>query len=221
MARSSSKIKIEYVPIEKLKPSDYNPRFMPQLEMRNLMQSIKEFGNVDPVVANKDFTIIGGEQRWRACKNLGHKTMPVVFIDVDKDKEPELNVALNKIHGRWDREKLANLFFGDHRKLRIKRPDLTGFDSSELSKLHIEIQKKQAPPEIVFFQELGEEHNFVILFFEKDVDWKQFESLYELPKVHDIRSKVGFEKKGIGRVIPGPEFFEKILGKQWRKPKRS
>ncbi len=127
---------MEVVEIElsKLKESDYNPRFMNQDEMNNLEDSIKAFGFVEPVVVNPDYQIIGGHQRFYACRTLGYKSIPCVIIDLgDKNKEKLLNVALNKIHGNWDIPKLYSLIEG----LRVEDVDisLSGFDTDELNKL--------------------------------------------------------------------------------------
>ncbi len=127
---------MEVVEIElsKLKESDYNPRFMNQDEMNNLEDSIKAFGFVEPVVVNPDYQIIGGHQRFYACRTLGYKSIPCVIIDLgDKNKEKLLNVALNKIHGDWDIPKLFDLI----NDLKLENVDikLSGFDTDELNKL--------------------------------------------------------------------------------------
>ena len=57
--------KIEKINIESLVPADYNPRKISDEDYKNLKQSIKEFGVVDPIIINlQDNTIIGGHQRF-------------------------------------------------------------------------------------------------------------------------------------------------------------
>lgn len=101
-------MKIVDTEINKLKPSEYNPRQMTEKQVEDLTKSIKEFGLVDPIICNKDFTIIGGHQRVKIVKSLGYKTVPVYFVDLTKEKEKELNIRLNKNLGEWDWDLLSN-----------------------------------------------------------------------------------------------------------------
>lgn len=116
---SSSKImgkknnlKVEYLPIPLLKPAQYNPRKISPEAMEQLKKSIHKFNVVDPIIVNsasaRKNIIIGGHQRYRAAKELGHKTIPVVYINIpDIKKEKELNLRLNKNTGEWDWDMLA------------------------------------------------------------------------------------------------------------------
>ena len=129
-----SKIKIEYVPISKVNPAEYNPRQMSEDEFRKLKKNLEEFGCVDPLIINKDFTLIGGHQRLKALKDIGYEEVPAIILEVDKKKEKALNLALNKIRGEWDYGKLSGLLkeiegFGDF------DIELTGFDELEAVEL--------------------------------------------------------------------------------------
>lgn len=100
--------------------ADYNPRIMPDGEMKNLMRSLREYGFVQPVVVRKeDGLILGGHQRVEAYKrilaedkaDLDKATIPVVWVSgLSDEKAKLLNVALNRIHGEWDFAKLGELF---------------------------------------------------------------------------------------------------------------
>jgi len=98
--------------IDDLIPASYNPRkkLKPgDSEFEKIKNSITEFGYVDPVIVNKDLTVIGGHQRITVLKELGYTEIDCVVIDIDKTKEKALNVALNKISGEWNKELLADL----------------------------------------------------------------------------------------------------------------
>ena len=100
------------VPISKLIPAGYNPRKHDGVATEQLKQSILKFGLVDPVIVNsapnRKNIIIGGHFRWEVAKELGHETVPVVFVDIpDLDKEKELNLRLNKNTGEFDWNLLA------------------------------------------------------------------------------------------------------------------
>lgn len=101
------------VNINDLKPAAYNPReeLRPgDPEYENIKNSIKEFGYADAIVVNKDLTVIGGHQRLNVLKDLGYSDIEVAQVDLTKKQEKALNIALNKITGRWDDNKLTDLF---------------------------------------------------------------------------------------------------------------
>ena len=119
--------------IEELIPATYNPRknlTSEDNEYQKIKKSIEQFGYVEPIIINKDKTIIGGHQRLNVLRDLGYKEIDVIEIDIDKAKEKALNVALNKITGEWDMDKLGSLL----NELNDEQFDLklTGFDASEL-----------------------------------------------------------------------------------------
>jgi DNA modification methylase len=119
-----------------LQPSDYNPRkdLTPEdREYQKIMRSIKAFGYVDPIIVNYDMTVIGGHQRLKVLKDLGYEEIECVVLEVDKDQEKALNIALNKISGEWDTDRLKDLFADlDTGAFDV---ELTGFDYAEIEAL--------------------------------------------------------------------------------------
>ena len=107
---------IELIEINKLKPATYNPRQISTKQYNDLKESIERFGLVDPIVVNKDMTIIGGHQRYKIWKEKAKKsnvkdiTIPCVVLELNKEQERELNVRLNKSGGEFDMDILANEF---------------------------------------------------------------------------------------------------------------
>ncbi len=100
-------LNIVYVPIKKLKLSEYNPRKQSEEQVKALTESISRFGLVDPVVCNsapqRMNVLIGGHFRLRVAKDLGYTEMPVVYVNIsDIEKEKELNIRLNKNVGEFD-----------------------------------------------------------------------------------------------------------------------
>lgn len=143
---TDEEIKIVYIPIAQLKPSPYNPREISRHDLEALKRSIQEFGFVDPVIVNKDDAIIGGHQRVEAAKALGIDSVPVVYVDVSEEQAKILNLALNRISGEWDKEKLKNLL-SELSSLSLDL-GLTGFTSEEVSTL-LDFTKEDdySPPE--------------------------------------------------------------------------
>lgn len=125
-------MKIEKVNIDELISPEYNPRDMPPEEMEKLKRSITEFGYVDPIIVNEvNNHIIGGNQRYEALKELGYDEVDVVYVhEEDINREKALNIALNKISGEWDNEKLTKIF--TDMKVEGFDLELTGFGDFEL-----------------------------------------------------------------------------------------
>lgn len=128
----SNDLNIQQVKIAELKPAIYNPRKWSEAATEQLIESIKRFGLVDPILVNGNVQrlniVIGGHFRLKVAKELGHKEVPVVYIDIaDEAKEKELNIRLNKNLGDWDYEMLAEF---DESLLS----DI-GFDSTELDEI--------------------------------------------------------------------------------------
>lgn len=128
---------IEKIPIEKLIPADYNPRkdLKPgDAEYEKLKRSIKEFGYVEPIIWNKTTgNVVGGHQRLKVLLADGVKEIDCVVVEFDSEKEKALNIALNKVSGEWDRDKLTALISD----LQAEDFDvtITGFDLAEIDEL--------------------------------------------------------------------------------------
>ena len=100
--------------IDSLIFAEYNPRQLTDEQYKQLKDSITRFGLVDPVIVNqhKDRLniIVGGHQRVKVAKKMGIEDVPCVFVNLNYDKERELNVRLNKNTGGWDFDILADMF---------------------------------------------------------------------------------------------------------------
>lgn len=64
---------------------------------------------------------------------MGMDVVDCVVVEMDEEKEKALNIALNKISGEWDKEKLA-LLITDLNAADFD-VSLTGFDPGELDDL--------------------------------------------------------------------------------------
>lgn len=129
-------MKIEKIKIEKLKPAEYNPRKdlkQEDEEYQKIKKSITEFGYVAPVIVNSNMTVIGGHQRLKILKELGYTDVECVIVDLDPNKEKALNIALNKISGDWDNDKLEELL-SELKQTDIDM-DVTGFSFDEVENI--------------------------------------------------------------------------------------
>ena len=120
-----------------LLPADYNPRKDRKpgdAEYEKLKRSIEQFGYVEPVIWNKTTgRVVGGHQRLKVLVDMGLTEVDCVVVEMDEDKEKALNIALNKISGDWDKDKLA-LLIADLQGADFD-VSLTGFEPAEIDDL--------------------------------------------------------------------------------------
>ncbi len=112
----------------------YNPRSISEHDLAALGRSLRFFDCVEPVIINKrSGHIVGGHQRVKAAEAEGIETLPVVHVDLDDPSEKQLNIALNRIQGEFDLDRLAAVL-GD---LQAAGADLglTGFTAAEIEEL--------------------------------------------------------------------------------------
>jgi DNA modification methylase len=124
-------LKIHYVPVADLQPADYNPRVWDEAAIKNLTDSISQYGLIDPIICNslpaRNNVVIGGHFRLKIAKDLGYDKVPVVYVKLSLEKEKELNLRLNRNTGAWDFQKLKE--FNIEALLDI------GFDDADLSNI--------------------------------------------------------------------------------------
>lgn len=130
--------------IADLIPASYNPRKKLKKgdrEYEKIRNSITEFGYVEPVIVNSDMTIVAGHQRATVLTDLGYEEIDCIVIDIDKQKEKALNIALNKITGEWNKELLADLIAD----LQDSDFDVsfTGFEPPEIEQLFNSVHDKK------------------------------------------------------------------------------
>lgn len=139
-----TRMEFKKIRIADLVPASYNPRkkLKPgDKEYEKIKNSIQEFGYVEPVIVNSDMTIIGGHQRVTVLSDLGYEDIDCIVIDIDKNKEKALNIALNKITGEWNKELLADLI----KDLQASDFDVsfTGFEPPEIEQLFNAVHDKK------------------------------------------------------------------------------
>lgn len=128
-------LRIERKRLDDLLPAEYNPRVALKAgdeEYEKLRRSVETFGLVEPIIWNeRTGTVVGGHQRLTVLRDLGVEDVDVSVVDLDEAHEQTLNVALNKISGDWDNEKLSALLSG----LATDLQELTGFGEADIDAL--------------------------------------------------------------------------------------
>ncbi len=137
-------MEIKELPLKELKPAAYNPRKKLKKgnkEYEKIKQSLLKFGYVDPIIVNEDLTVIGGHQRLTVLKDLDYETAKCVIVNLPKEDEKALNIALNKITGQWDEALLADLLL-DLQESDFNL-DLTGFEPPEIDDILSNVHDKE------------------------------------------------------------------------------
>jgi ParB family transcriptional regulator, chromosome partitioning protein len=200
---------IKMMKIGEIIPYSTNPRKI-EKAIGAVIASIKAFGFKIPIIIDKNNVVVAGHVRLKAAEVLGMQELPCIVAD---DLTPEqidmFRIADNKVaeQSKWDigllKQELETLKQGFDLKS-------FGFTDKDLAKLFSDTSFGQKP-EIQFTEEILESHNYVVLYFDNDVDWLQAITLLDIKPVAALDAKIGWERSGVGRVINGAEFFRKVL----------
>lgn len=128
-------VRIETVPIGKVKPDQENPRTIGADAYRRLKRGIETFGMVGALVVREDYTLVGGHQRLRAMRELGRTEVLVVRGEWTDEEASALNVLLNNpgIQGTTIKSKLAEIL--SEMDAHGYDATLTGYDVDRLEKI--------------------------------------------------------------------------------------
>ena len=134
-------MEIRTMKMELLRMAGYNPRADLQPddpEYESLKKSILRFGHVQPVVWNEDTgCVVGGHQSLKVLQDIGYKEVECAVVHMNELEEKALNIALNKISGRWDMDKLSDII-GELVEDGLE--EFTGFCEKEIEKLLEEME---------------------------------------------------------------------------------
>ena len=139
----SKKIKLSEI---KLNPN--NPRLIKDNKFEKLVNSIKEFPemlDIRPIVVNSDMVILGGNMRFKACKEAGLKEVPIIIADnLTEEQQREFLIKDNVSGGEWD---WALLNEWDTEQLEEWGLDVPNFETDEVLEAE-EDDFDTTPPEI-------------------------------------------------------------------------
>ena len=99
--------------LSEIKPYKKNAKKHDETQIKNVMQSIKQFGVVQPIVVDRNSTIIIGHCRYEAMKRLGYDELQedwVKVVDLSKEEAEKLRLLDNKLNeSEWDLDLLKDL----------------------------------------------------------------------------------------------------------------
>lgn len=196
--------------LNEIKPYGKNPRKNDKA-VEKVANSIKEFGFKVPIVIDKDGIIVAGHTRYKASKLLKLESVPCIIADdLDEEKIKAFRLADNKVSelAEWDNSLL------DYELADILNLDMTqfGFDIDD----NLEKLGNEEAGEEEFTEVLGEEHNYVVLYFDNEVDWLQIQSILDISEKKNLSTRKdgtitkSMKRKSIGRVFKGSEALERF-----------
>lgn len=124
--------KEEEIKIENIKPYEKNAKKHPAKQIRQIADSIKEFGFNQPLVLDKDKVIIVGHGRFEAAKLLKLKVVPCITVNLPAKKARAYRLADNKLNeSDWEME----LVIEELKELDESILELTGFDKDLIAEI--------------------------------------------------------------------------------------
>jgi ParB-like chromosome segregation protein Spo0J len=204
------KLKIEYKKVEDLAPYELNSRTHSEEQVVQIANSIKEFGFTNPILLDGDNGILAGHGRLAASKLLEMKEVPTIQLSgLSEAQKRAYVIADNKIalNAGWDND-ILKLEITDLMDAKYD-VSLIGFDDKEILKL-FDDEKGAVVGEIKFSEELLESHNYVVLYFDNDIDWLSAQTHFKLDSVYSKRSNGKPWSKGIGRVVHGGNYLTNL-----------
>lgn len=161
------KLKVEYLPIDELKPYENNAKIHTPEQIEQIKNSIKDFGMNDPIgVWGEQNLIVEGHGRLMACKELGMEEVPVIRLDELTDEQRKAyTLAHNQLtmSTGFDMEKLAQ-------ELRDIDLDLDSYGISEND----------------FGIDLGDDDGITDDTYTNKADIPQYEITGEEPKLSEL-----------------------------------
>ena len=195
--------------VKDLKQDHRNYRKHNKRNLDLIKKSINEVGLGRSIVIDSENEIVCGN----GLVSQLDKNTPVKVIETDGS---EL-VVVKRTDLATDDEKRKQLAVMDNSTSDMSEFDMkllqNDFEISQLEEMGVDLklkEEKEDKPDIEFTEELLEEHNYVVLYFDNSVDWLQAESLFGLKTVQALSSKDGFRKMGVGRVLKGSEALERL-----------
>jgi len=200
-------LKIKMMGLDEIKPYEKNPRKNGEA-VKYVAESIKEFGFKVPVVIDNKGVIVAGHTRWKAAKKLGLDSVPCVVADDLTEKQVKaFRLADNKVgeFAKWDNGLLDAELFDIGLDIDMC---IFGFDEKS--------EEEEVEAEVPFTETLDEAHNYIVLYFDNDIDWLQAQSLFDIKPVKEYGSKkdgsTSGNRKGVGRVLNGSKALGGIVG---------
>ena len=199
---------MEIVKISEVKLNPNNPRLIKDDKFKKLVQSIKDFPemlDIRPIVVNQDMIILGGNMRYKACKEAGLKEIPVIKTDLSEEQQREFLIKDNTSGGEWDWDMLAN-------EWEAEQLEAWGLDLP----IDEKIDKLEEGETLEFEQsvQLIPPKEYILIMAEPNSEeWEEIKQMLKLKMVRRGGYKEGssFDAVSLERVLNWSDFKERYV----------
>ena len=187
-----------------------NPRKITKEKFDDLCESIRkspEMKVLDEIRVypfNGRYVVISGNHRYKAYKKLGWENVLCKILpeDTPKEKLREYVMKENMHYAENDRSLMSAWNLKELADWRVP--------------MSVKMKKQPEMPEVEFTQVLDESHNYIVLYFDNEVDWLQAQTLFDIKPVRLLSTKRGESningrKVGLGRVLRGVDVINRLL----------
>lgn len=199
-------MEVKNISVRDIIPYEHNPRKNEEA-VEYVMNSLRDFGWKQPLVLDKDYVVIAGHTRLAAAKRLGMKEVPCIIADdLSEEKARAYRLADNKTNefAEWDNEELQKELDALYESIEMDR---YGF---AIQIENIDQKGELEDAEEKFATELDEANNYVVLQFFTETDWERAQAIFGLEKVSSWDKYPTMRRYGIGRVVNGAEWLDKL-----------
>ena len=217
MADFELKVEVREIPLSQLSENTgqipdvpKNPRKITKEKFDALVESIREspemkvLDEVRVYPYNGRYVVISGNHRVKAYRKLGWQNVLCKILPEDTPKKKLREYVMKE-----------NMHYAENDDALLR-----GWDMKELANwrvpMTVKARKQQEVPEVEFTQVLDESHNYVVLYFDNEVDWLQAQTLFGIKPVRLLstakdKNNVNGNKVGLGRVLRGSEVINRLL----------
>jgi len=195
-------IEQKIVNIKEIKENKDNPRKNSKSQLERLKLSLQKFPemlSIREIVVDENMTILGGNMRYRALKELGEKTAPVKIIKGLTDlQKKEFIIKDNNAYGEWDVDLLQtwDIDLLNEWDLNIKKNEFR--EAEEFNNYNCKYP---------IIPEYGEKYNAVIIVCDNEMDYK---FIIENLGINKAKSYKNGKIVSGNSVISGSDFIEII-----------
>jgi len=187
-----------------------NPRKITKEKFDALCESIrnspemKVLEEIHVYPYNGRYVVISGNHRYKAYKKLGWVNVLCKVLPEDTPKEKLREYVMKE-----------NMHYAENDDALLNQWNLKELADWRVP-VKIKSKKQKEMPEVEFTQVLDETHNYIVLYFDNEVDWLQAQTLFDIKPVRLLSTKKGEnnvngQKIGVGRVLRGVEVINRLL----------
>ena len=217
MADFDLRVEVREIPLSQLSENTgqipdvpKNPRKITKEKFDALVESIREspemkvLDEVRVYPYNGRYVVISGNHRVKAYRKLGWQNVLCKILPEDTPKKKLREYVMKE-----------NMHYAENDDALLNAWDLKELAEWRVP-VKIKTKEKKEMPEVEFTQILSENHNYIVLYFDDDVDWLQAQTLLDLKPVHLMNTVKGAtnvhsKETGIGRVLRGVDVFNRLL----------